>query len=323
MKRRSSLLFLICIIFLLFAGFFVEATKRWVLSIGPSSRDVNVIISKGMNRSEIAQLLVGRGLIEHKWLFIAASYFPHNLSIQAGEYNFPPESSISEILDKLHRGDVVFHKITIPEGLTIKQIQMIFNQISYFSDMHYKMSMEGSLLPETYYYHLGDTTEILIERMKHAMDQVLEASWNSRPEHFILKNKKDVLILASIVEKETALSEERPHIAAVFLNRLKLRMKIQSDPTVIYAASHGEGFLSHPLTLDDLNIVSDFNTYLHDGLPPEPICNPGKASIEAVLHPLDSEDLYFVANGTGGHAFSKSLEDHNRNVAHWRKIVDK
>ena len=179
---------------------------------------------------------------------------------------------------------------------------------------------EGSLLPRTYYYSFGDTREALLLRMAHAMNETIDELWPKRAPNLPLANKVEAIILASIVERETALPNERSHVAAVFLNRLRQHMKLQSDPTVIYAISNGEGVLDRPLTRDDLSVKSPYNTYVADGLPAGPICNPGYASLNAVLHPAYSNDLYFVADGSGGHVFARTLNDHNKNVVKWRAM---
>jgi UPF0755 protein len=183
-----------------------------------------------------------------------------------------------------------------------------------------KAPNEGTLLPQTYFYVYDDPRDALLARMTIAMSQALGALWAGRAPDLPLADKGQALTLASIVERETSLASERPHIAAVYENRLRLHMKLESDPTVIYAASQGEGTLDRPISRADLSLASPFNTYQNEGLPPGPICNPGRASIAAVLHPMASDDLYFVADGSGGHAFARTLAQHNRNVEHWRQI---
>jgi UPF0755 protein len=179
---------------------------------------------------------------------------------------------------------------------------------------------DGSLLPETYRYSYGDTRESVIARMQKGMQDALADLWAKRDPAITLKTPQEAMVLASIVEKETGKPSERPRIAAVFYNRLKINMRLQSDPTVIYAITKERGLMDHDLDHHDLEFPSPYNTYTSDGLPPQPICNPGRASLEAVLRPETNDYLYFVADGTGGHVFSHSLEEHNRNVANWAKM---
>ncbi len=214
----------------------------------------------------------------------------------------------------------VVRRLTVPEGLTTQQV---LAQIDHTEGLEGKISTlpaEGGLLPETYDFSYGDSRQEMIVRMRKAMAETLATLWKTHAPEIRLQTPEQALILASIVEKETGRAEERPRVAAVFLNRLAHHMRLQSDPTVVYALANGKGPLGRPLTHADLDVASYYNTYLHDGLPPGPIANPGKASLVAVLHPADSDDLYFVADGAGGHVFAKTLDEHNKNVAHLRRM---
>jgi UPF0755 protein len=217
----------------------------------------------------------------------------------------------------------VARRLTIPEGLTNFQIAHLLWATEGLQGNIPPLPGEGMLFPETYHFSWGDTREDVILRLHQAMRKTLREGWNPRASGLPLKNSQEALILASIVEKETAVAEERPHIAAVFLNRLRHGMRLQSDPTVVYDLTDGKGALGRPLTREDLKQETPSNTYVIDGLPPTPISNPGRLALQAVLHPTVSDDLYFVADGSGGHAFSKTLAEHNRNVARWRKVRDK
>jgi UPF0755 protein len=220
----------------------------------------------------------------------------------------------------MRRGQTVVHKLTVPEGLTVYQVLAQMRQADGLAGNAGQIPEEGSLLPQTYFYSLGDSRDALLLRMTHAMNEAIDELWRDRMPNLPFSNKVEAIILASVVERETAIPEERAHIAAVFFNRLRLHMKLQSDPTVIFAVSNAEGVLDRPLTRDDLAVKSPYNTYLVEGLPAGPICNPGRASLRAVLHPAASDDLYFVADGSGGHLFSKSLIEHNRNVGNLRRL---
>ena len=213
----------------------------------------------------------------------------------------------------------VEHHLTIPEGLTAAQIALLLDHAEA-TQGDTPVPPEGAVLPQTYAYEFGTTRAALVARATAAMDRALGQAWASRAPDLPLASAHDMLTLASIVERETAKSDERPHVAAVFLNRLRLGMKLQADPTAAYAASGGSGALNHTLTRADLDASNPYNTYQVAGLPPGPIDSPGVAAIQAVAHPANTDDLYFVADGTGGHVFARSVEDHNRNVAKWRAL---
>jgi UPF0755 protein len=299
-------------------GFLLWAHSR-LGTPGPAPAAVTVVIPHGTGSSAIAQQLQDAGVIDASWLFLLGTRMTGKQPLQAGEYAFPAQISLASVIDMMRRGQVVIHKLTIAEGLTVQQILTQLRQADGLSGKISLPPEEGSLMPQTYYYSLGDSRDAVLARMGRAMTENLEELWPKRARSLAL-NKIEALTLASIVERETALPEERPHVAAVFLNRLKLHMRLQSDPTAIYALSNGQGVLDRPLKHDDLAIRSPYNTYVADGLPPGPICNPGRASLAAVLNPATSDDLYFVADGTGGHIFAKTLAEHNRNVTRWRVI---
>lgn len=286
---------------------------------GPLTDGQEIWIKKGQSISSIAHDLQQNQIIGDIIAFKIMIGLK-KVKIKAGEYEIPPRASIREIIDQLAQGKPLLRKISIPEGWTSREILASMDLSPFLSgEVGQVIPPEGSLLPETYYFERGEAKSALITRMKEAMRAKVDELWAARDPSLLLRDKNEWVTLASIVEKETSLPAERPRIAAVFYNRLRLGMKLQTDPTVIYALTRGKMKWERPLTRDDLNIDDPYNTYLHEGLPPGPIANPGEASLRAVLHPIKSDELYFVADGTGGHAFAKTLEEHNHNVAKWRK----
>ena|SRR5579862_59130 len=312
------------IAFLALVAVAVVAAWRWLsanyVAPGPAPAAATVIVPKGAHLSEIAELVAKAGAIDSPRLLVIETVLAGNPTLKAGEFALSPHASMAAIVDILHRGLVVEHKLTIAEGLTVRQVIALVEHAEALRGGLLRNPAEGTLLPQTYFYVYDDPRDGLLSRMASAMNQSLDTLWAARAPNLPIADKNQALTLASIVERETALAAERPHIAAVYENRLRLKMKLESDPTVVYAASNGEGVLDRPISKADLALASPYNTYLNDGLPPGPICNPGRASIEAVLHPMASDDLYFVADGSGGHAFSRTLTQHNKNVERWRAL---
>ena len=284
---------------------------------GPLPAETTVIVPKGASAADIARALQGADVISSPLGFRAAARLTSASSLQAGEYRFSPHISIRDVLRMLREGDTVTRRITIPEGMTSRQVVALLNDADGLAGDVVAPPVEGALLPATYDYALGDSRNQLIQRMSAGMTAVLNELWDARAPDLPLNSPREAVILASIVEKETAVPEERPHVAAVFLNRLRLGMRLQADPTVAYAVYGSSG--QAPLRLSDLQYPSPYNTYFALGLPPGPIANPGRASLAAVLQPTRTEDLYFVADGNGGHAFARTLDEHNRNVTRWRR----
>ena len=289
---------------------------------GPLAESRTLIVPHGAGIRQIAQQLVEAGAIRSKLTFMLGTELEGaGKPLKAGEYAFTALMSGREILHALQAGRIVIHHLTLAEGLTTHQIlAQVAQADALVGDLPDPPPPEGSLLPETYNYIWGDARADLVERMRKAMDTELAQIWAGRDQSVPLADAQQALILASIVERETALESERRRVAAVFLNRLKHGMRLQADPTAAYAVTHGAAPLARSLTRADLETTDPFNTYTHDGLPPGPIANPGKATLEAVVHPAKSEDLYFVADGSGGHVFARTLEEHNRNVARWRQV---
>lgn len=285
------------------------------------SEDTLFLVNKGDSLNKIAQSLQDKGLVNDKYIFILFSkinrIYPQ---IKAGEYLFNGEFSVKQTAEKLSSGKVYLRKVTFPEGLTSTEIAKILHKENFLSKDEFAAPAEGSILPETYAYMRGDSPEKIIKQAQKAMQNVLEQAWQERDPNLPLQSKEELLILASIVEKETGIGMERAQVASVFVNRLRLGMLLQTDPTVIYALTNGKEDLNRPLTRKDLSIDSPYNTYKYAGLPPTPICNPGKDAIYAAAHPSETPYLYFVASGNGGHNFATTLSEHNENVRKWREL---
>lgn len=292
---------------------------------GPLEVSRVVTIPKGEGRIEIATRLERLGIISNRWTFMASYLLRNALSdrpedLKAGQYEIKKNASMADVLDTLVKGQSVLSKLTIPEGLTSKQIvERIRGQADLVGDIT-EIPPEGSLLPDTYSFSKGMTRQEVLERMKAEMQRYLAEAWAKRQADLPMKSPQEAIIFASIIEKETGRPDERDRVSAVFMNRLRKKMRLQSDPTVVYGIAGGEGHLGRPLTRADLNQKTDHNTYKISGLPPTPICNPGRAAIEAALNPATTKELYFVADGSGGHAFSKTLREHNAAVSNWRKV---
>lgn len=286
---------------------------------GPAQESLTVIIPKGAGTEAAAALLEQAGVISNRFVFIVGSKL-RRVTLKAGEYAFPAHVSAEEAMRIVADGRVVIHKLTVPEGLTVRQVAALVEEADFLSGPITRTLSEGWLLPETWHVVRDEPRDDVLARMEKAMRRNLDTLWAGRDLRVALRSPEEALILASIVERETAIAAERPRIAAVFYNRMARGMRLQSDPTVIYGASDGLGVLDRPLSRADLNSPHPWNTYAIDGLPRTPIANPGRASLEAVLHPARTDELYFVADGGGGHVFAATLEEHNANVARWRQI---
>jgi peptidoglycan lytic transglycosylase G len=283
----------------------------------PTARDV-VVPHGGAMR--IAQTLQEANVIASPLAFrLAMLATAGEGPLHAAELAFPAHAPLREVLTTLRTAHPVEHRLTIPEGLTARQITALLDHADALTGA-VALPDEGAVLPDTYSYEYGTTRAALLARAQVVAGKALAAAWADRDPGVPLASPRDALILASIVERETAKPDERAHIAAVFLNRLRRGMRLQADSTVVYAASGGLGMLNHPLTRGELEQDSPYNTYRSHDLPPEPICAPGMASLRAVLHPAPSDDLYFVADGAGGHVFAATLAQHEANVKRWRSL---
>ncbi|MBR6356193.1 MAG: endolytic transglycosylase MltG [Alphaproteobacteria bacterium] len=284
------------------------------------SEPIIVQVKRGDSLAAIAAMLRQNGLIDKDAYFIWYAKFKKLYpKIKAGEYLVEGDISLVQLADLLASGKVYLRKITFAEGLTSREItEILYN--NDLLDEDFESFAEGEFLPETYTFSRGESRQKIVEQGKNAMQKTLERAWNERDADLPLKNKEELLVLTSIVEKETGIASERPQVASVFVNRLKKGMLLQTDPTVIYAVTKGQEELKRALTYRDLAIDSPYNTYKYEGLPPKPICNPGAAAIMAAAHPDKTPYLYFVASGNGGHNFAKTLSEHNANVQKWRAI---
>lgn len=304
-----------------------------------------VTIDRGAGVRDIAERLQREGVISSKWLFVAGVWLNREGgSLKAGEYAIPPRASMREVMDLLVDGRSVVYRLTIPEGLTSQQVVACLTADSVpegedilgltedqESNCREAASVlvgpapavppEGAILPETYAFSRGDSRANILNLMMRERDRVLTEVWARRAPDLPIANIDELATLASIVEKETSLADERTRVAAVFINRLRLNMRLQSDPTFIYGVYGGAGKPDgYVPTAKDRDTPTPYNTYTIDGLPPGPIANPGRASLEAVANPSRTRDLFFVADGTGGHAFAETYDEHLRNVARWREI---
>jgi len=301
------------------AGLFIG--KQRFEAPGPLAEDKVVNIPRGLGIRDIADLLQREGVIDQPYVFMGGVIvLKARGELKYGEYQFSKQSSVSEVVDTIIESKVVQHVFTVPEGLTSEQIVGRLLENSALTGQIKEIPREGTLLPETYRFTRGMTREQIIQRMQQAHRRVLQEVWDRRVQDLPVKTPEQLVTLASIVEKETGKPDERTRVAAVFVNRLKSKMRLQSDPTIIYGLTGGKGSLGRPILKSEIEQPTPYNTYLVDGLPPGPIANPGRASLEAAANPARTKELYFVADGTGGHVFSENYAEHQKNVARLRGI---
>jgi UPF0755 protein len=335
-KRKSGLTALFsglmtAAVFLLVGAFaVVTLANREFAEPGPLGNDKVVIIERGSSTEDIVDTLTREGVVNRSsllwvvllWRDVSSKFGSEATSKRAksGEYLFRQSASMSEVVETITSGRSIQHAITIPEGLTSEQIVERLKQSELLTGDISGIPAEGSLLPDTYRINRGTSREALLARMASEQRRVLNEIWNRRAKDLPLRNPRELVTLASIVEKETGRADERPRVASVFFNRLEKKMRLQSDPTIVYGLVGGKATLGRPISRADIDRPTAYNTYTIPALPPGPIANPGRAAMEASANPSRTRDLFFVADGTGGHVFAETLEQHNRNVARWRQI---
>jgi UPF0755 protein len=296
--------------------------KQKIEAPGPLQEDKIVNIPARAGMADIADTLQREGVIDNnRWIFIGSVIaLKARSELKPGEYSFQKNASLRDVIGTIVEGKVVQHAVTIPEGLTSEQIVTRLSDNDIFAGSVREIPREGTLLPETYKFPRGTTRDQVIQRMQQAQKRTLAEIWERRSPDIPIKTPEQLITLASIIEKETGKADERSRVAAVFVNRLRQRIKLQSDPTIIYGLVGGKGTLGRPIKRSEIQQPSPYNTYVVDGLPPGPIANPGRASLEAAANPARTRDLFFVADGTGGHAFSDTYDQHQKNVAKLRAM---
>ncbi len=312
----------ILILLMIGAGTSYYYGKQILESAGPLKEDKIVNIPARAGKRDIAEVLQKEGVINvNPWLFIGGVYaLKASSDLKPGEYSFAKHASLRDVIATIVEGKVVQHAITIPEGLTSEQIVARLSDNDIFSGSVREIPREGTLLPETYKFPRGTTRDQVIQRMQQTQKRVLAEIWERRNPDIPVKSPEQLVTLASIVEKETGVAAERSRVAAVFTNRLRQKIKLQSDPTIIYGLVGGKGTLGRPIKRSEITAPTPYNTYVIEGLPPGPISNPGRASLEATANPARTRDLFFVADGTGGHTFTETYDAHQKGVAKLRAM---
>src|ERR1700726_4663468 len=312
----------IVLVLMIGAGGIYYYGRQKIEAPGPLQEDKVVNIPARAGVTDIADILQREGVIDNnRWAFIGSVFaLKARSELKPGEYLFQKNASLRDVIGTIVEGKVVQHAVTVPEGLTSEQIVARLSENDIFSGSVREQPREGTLLPETYKFPRGTTRDQVIARMQQAQKRALAEIWERRNPDIPIKSPEQLVTLASIVEKETGKPDERSRVAAVFVNRLRQKIKLQSDPTIIYGLVGGKGTLGRPVQRSEIQQPSPYNTYVVDGLPPGPIANPGRASLEAAANPARTRDLFFVADGSGGHAFSDTYDQHQKNVAKLRAM---
>src|SRR4051794_12074666 len=312
----------ILILLMIGAGVSYYYGRQLIESAGPLKEDKVVNIPARAGKRDISDALQKEGVINvNPWVFIGSVYaLKASSDLKPGEYSFQKHASLRDVIGIIVEGKVVQHGVTIPEGLTSEQIVARLSDNDIFAGSVKEIPREGTLLPETYKFPRGTTRDQVIQRMQQTQKRILAEIWERRNPEIPVKSPEQLVTLASIIEKETGKPDERSRVAAVFVNRLRQKIKLQSDPTIIYGLVGGKGTLGRPIKRSEIQQPSPYNTYVVEGLPPGPIANPGRASLEAAANPARTRDLFFVADGTGGHAFTETYDQHQKNVAKLRAI---
>jgi UPF0755 protein len=317
----NAIITIVLILMIVVGGGYIYGRQK-IEAPGPLQEDKVVNIPARAGMTDIADTLQREGVIDNnRWAFIGAVFaLKARSDLKPGEYSFQKNASLRDVIGTIVEGKVVQHAITIPEGLTSEQIVARLTDNDIFAGSVHEVPREGTLLPETYKFPRGTTRDQVIARMQQTQKRVLAEIWERRNADIPVKTPEQLVTLASIVEKETGKADERSRVAAVFVNRLRQKIKLQSDPTIIYGLVGGKGTLGRPIKRSEIQQPSPYNTYVIDGLPPGPIANPGRASLEAAANPARTRDLFFVADGSGGHAFTETYDQHQKNVAKLRAM---
>lgn len=316
----ANVLSILIVLGLVLAGAVLYARHAF-MAPGPLGEERVFMVERGATLRGASARLEAEGIIADARLFrLGARYGGQADALRFGEYLVPAGASMAEVLALLTSGRTITHKVTVAEGLTSWQVVDLLRAVPVLEGDPGEVPPEGSLAPNTYFVHRGDTRAEVLARMQADQAATLAEAWAARAEGLPLASPEEALVLASIVEKETGVPEERGRVASVFVNRLKKGMRLQSDPTIIYGITEGKGTLGRGIRKSELERATPYNTYAVDGLPPTPIANPGRDSIMAVVNPDVTSFLYFVADGSGGHAFAETLDEHNRNVQRWRAV---
>jgi len=318
----GNAIFTLLILIAIAGGIAFAVGKTRFEAPGPLEREKSVNIPSRLGVLDIADLLRREGVIdEHPMIFFGGVlWLQAHADLKSGEYVFRRHSSVREVVETIMEGKVIQHAITLPEGWTSEQIVRRLLESEILTGNIKDVPREGTLLPESYRFARGTPREQVIQRLQREQRRVLQEVWDRRSPDLPVKTPEQLVILASIIEKETGKHEERTRVAAVFVNRLKQRKRLESDPTIIYGLVGGKGSLGHGITRSERETPTPYNTYMIDGLPPGPIANPGRASLEAAANPARTKEMFFVADGTGGHVFSETFDQHQRNVQRLRVL---